>query len=102
MMAKTALLLGKSLLFFALGAAAIHFAAVQIVLKKQATALAFSCSGFNRGSTAWDRAFINGFTVTAPVFSGERFFAFLTAFDGHGSLQYFKLGITVFFTVLLS
>ncbi|MDA3903520.1 MAG: hypothetical protein PF441_08755 [Desulfuromusa sp.] len=83
MAAKTALLLGKSLLFFTLWAAAIHFSAVQIVLKKQTATLAFRCSWFNRRSTARDWALKDGFAVTTPVFSFERFLALLTSLNGH-------------------
>jgi len=83
MAAKTALLFGKSLLFFTLWAAAIHFSAVQIVLKKQAATMAFRRSGFNCRSTARDWALEDGFAVTAPEFSLERFLALLTSLNGH-------------------
>ena len=88
MAAKTTLLFGKPLFFLTFGAAAIHFSTAQVVFKKQAAAVAFTRAWFNRSATTGDWTFKDGFAVTTPVFSLERFLTFLTSFNSHHSLQY--------------
>ena len=83
MMTETTLVLGESLLLFAFGAPAIHFATVKVVLKKQATAGAFTGSRLDRSATTRNWTFKNGFTVAAPIFPFEGCFTFLTSFNGH-------------------
>ena len=88
MAAEATLLFGKSLFFLTLGATTVHFSIAQIVFKKQATAGAFARSRLNCSATAGDWTFKDGFAVTTPIFSLERFLTFLTSFNGHHSLQY--------------
>jgi hypothetical protein len=90
MVTKAALLLRKPLLFLTFGTTAIHFPAVQVVLKKKTTTLTFTRSGLNCRPTAGNWTFKNGFAVTAPVFSLKRLLTLLTSLNSHHSLQYLK------------
>jgi hypothetical protein len=70
MLAEAALLFGQPLLFFTLGAAAVHFSVAQIIRKKQSATGAFAGAGFmNNRLTARQGTFKNGFTLLAPVFT---------------------------------
>jgi len=80
----TALLFRKTLLFFAFGAAPIHFAIAQIIRKEQTAARAFTgARSMDRRFAAGDWAFEDIFTVLAPIFAFKRLFAVGAFFGTH-------------------
>jgi hypothetical protein len=89
MVTKTALLLRKPLLFFALRTTAIHFSTVQVILKEKTTTGTFTCSRLNCCPTSGNWTLKDSFTVTAPELPLQGFLALLTSFNGHLSLQHF-------------